>query len=106
MRNLDTELLSLGVLTSLFLAALAKQPAAGLATASFYLLTQFIPYLPWTARLDEDVFSKYVVINALGFFFNPMVYYFLNLFGVPIALSTIALISLITFISGTIFVLL
>jgi hypothetical protein len=99
----EPELLTFGIITAIFLGVLSKEFITGTAIASFYLLIQYLPYLPWATLLDEGVFIKYVVINILGFFFNPLIYYFLNIFGAPINMLTIIAVSLIIFLSGILF---
>jgi hypothetical protein len=100
-RYLETELLVLGMLTAAFLGLLTKELATGISIALFYLLVMYIPFLSWTESLNESVFIKFVAINILGLFFNPLAYYFLNLLGASIGLPTVVTVALGIFASGT-----
>jgi hypothetical protein len=93
----------MGVFTSIFFGILGSEFTTGLLLATFYLFIQFLPYAPWVEIIGESVFVKYVVINVLGFFFNPLIYYFVTLFGVPLGLPLIITVPIIVFTSGLIF---
>jgi hypothetical protein len=91
------------MLTATFLGVLTKELATGMSIALFYLLVMYLPFLSWTESLNESVFIKFVVINILGLFLNPMAYYFLNLFGAPITLPMVISVAIGIFASGTAF---
>jgi hypothetical protein len=97
------ELFLFGLITAFFLGALSQEFAVGFGIASFYLFFQFLPFLPWVTSIDEGTLIKYIIITIMGYFFNPMLYYFLNLFGVPINIPSMAFISISTFLSGIIY---
>jgi hypothetical protein len=97
------ELVLFGIITAFFLGAFGKEYKTIGLIGSFYLFFQYLPYLPWVIKIDQNIFTKYVVINILGLFFSPMVLYFLNMLNVPIKLPTLIVLSLITFISGVLF---
>jgi hypothetical protein len=97
------ELALLGLITGIFLGSLSREFKVGLLIALFYLLFQYLPYIPWIILVDEGVLVKYVVINSLGLFLNPGIYYFMNIIGFPINLALLISISLFTFMLGIIF---
>ncbi len=103
MKKTDFPLFYFGLFTALFLGALTRQVALGFGVGSFYLLVVFLPYLPWVYDLDETLLAKYFIINILGFFFNPMVYYMLNLLSMPINLKMIIFVAILIFASGSFF---
>lgn len=102
-KNTTAELFLFGLITALFLGALSQEFVVGFGIASFYLLFQFLPFLPWVTSIDEGTLIKYIIINVMGYFFNPMLYYFLNIFGAPINLPTMAFISISMFLSGVLY---
>ncbi len=95
------ELLYLGMLTALLFAYMTGEIEKGLKAGSFYLFIQYIPYIPWVSELEETLLTKYLIISISGFFLNPLIYYYLNVFGVPISLPSLIIIAIIIFVLGT-----